>query len=123
MMGEQPTDYCEPAAQPREKPNGKALWLPVALALIAPIGLFLVGWGATAARIDALAQDIEANERAIASSPSTYVPRFEIDAKLGALQMQMEAVQADVEELKKQSERQTAEIIRRIERLDQRRTQ
>ena len=42
----------------------------------------------------------------------------EIDAKLQTIQVQIGAVQATQEVIKEQSERQTAEIIRRIERLD-----
>ena len=41
-----------------------------------------------------------------------------IDAKLDNIQLQVGAVQANVEALKEQSERQTAQIIRRIERMD-----
>lgn len=96
--------------------------LPAAVALIVPTASFLVMWGTITNKIDANAEDIEKNGAAIASTPSTFVPRRELDAKLENIQIQIGQVQANVEELREQSERQTAEIIRKIERVaDERR--
>ena len=75
--------------------------------------------GGMSNRIDVNAQEIEKNGDAISTTPSTFVPRAELDAKLDNIQLQVGHVQANVEALKEQSERQTAEIIRRIEAASQ----
>ena len=68
--------------------------------------------------IDVLAQDVEDNGVAISTTPLTFVPRAELDAKLETINVKISSVQARLEENSEQSERQTAEIIRRIERMD-----
>ncbi len=91
--------------------NGMRVWAGVALAFI----LALSGWAYSAGSLSTkVAQNTEKNTE----QTLLYVPRTEIDAKLGNIQLQVESVKEDVGELKEQSVRQTAEIIRRIERLD-----
>ena len=63
-------------------------------------------------------QDIEGNGSAIASIPQIFVPRSEIDAKLETIHVQIQGVRDTQEAIKEQGDRQTAEIIRRIERMD-----
>jgi hypothetical protein len=93
------------------------------LALLVPTIYAVFLGGTMSNRIDVLAQDVEDNGEAISSTPATFVPRNELEAKLENIQLQVGGVQANVEDLKEQSERQTAEIIRRIERLDEPRRQ
>lgn len=116
MGNEQPTDY--PPAPRRQKDCAKFPWIPVGGALLIPLFTVVI-WAVTLGnRLDAVAQDVEDNGKAIATTPSTFVPRNELDAKLENIDTKVNAVQADVTELKRQGEQQTAEIIRRIERMD-----
>lgn len=120
MPATQPSDY---AATPRQQKDCKKFpWAPILVALLVPTAYFLIGIGATTNKLDALAQSqTDTNgelDRMQSDMPEDYVPRREIDAKLNTLQVQVGGVQAQVEELKDQGERQTAEIIRRIERMD-----
>ncbi len=115
-MDQQPTDYGEPVKP--YKPNGRALWLPIVLALLVPTIYAVFLGGTMSNRLDVLGQAEAATRAEFGDLDDSYVPRREIDLKLQTIQLQMEQVAGDVEELKEQSERQTAEIIRRIERLD-----
>ena len=111
----QPTDYVKgkPCA-----PTGKFPWFICVTTLAVPFIMVLIWAVSLGNRLDAVAQDVADNGAAISTTPSTFVPRAEIDAKLQSIQLQVGYVQANVEALKEQSERQTAEIIRRIERAD-----
>jgi len=91
--------------------NGMRVWIGVFLALI----LGLSGWVYSAG---SLSKQVAQNTKKNDEQTQLYVPRTEIDAKLENIQLQVEAVKEDVGELKEQSVRQTAEIIRRIERID-----
>ncbi len=115
----QPADYVrEPARTKSYTPNGRTQWLVIMLALLVPTAGVFVWGGTMSARIDAIAQDTRENGVALSTTPTIFVPRMELNAKLENIQLQVGAVKANVEELKEQSERQTAEIIRRIERID-----
>ncbi len=108
--------------------NRTFLWVSVAallLAFIVPVASGLIWSGNVDGQfkevkslIDVNAQDIEDNGNAISTTPITFVPRGELDAKLNNIQLQVGHVQANVEALKEQSERQTAEIIRKIDRIN-----
>lgn len=116
MGVDQPVDY--PPAPRRQKDCAKFPWLPVVLALLVPTVYAVFLGGAMSNRMDVLAQDVEDNGEAISTTPNTFVPRNELDAKLENIQLQVGSVQANVEDLKEQSERQTAQILRRLERMD-----
>jgi len=91
--------------------NGMRVWLGVGLALI----LALSGWVYSAGSLSSqVAQNTKINDE----QKLLYVPRTEIDAKLENLQLQVGAVEGKVDAAAAQSARQTALIIRRIERLD-----
>jgi hypothetical protein len=98
--------------------NGKPVWLLLLLALAVPTIYAFVGIVLMKGQLNAQEKDIRENSAAIDLTPRTYVPRTEIDAKLETIQVQIGSVQANVDGLKDQGERQTAEIIRRIERID-----
>ena len=132
-MATPPTDYQQ--QPPREvKPSpAKTLWLPIAtliVALVVPT-IYLAIWGGTVNErfigvmglVSANAQDIEKNGEAISTTPSTFVPRAELDAKLDNIQLQVQHTNANVEslngrvrDLAAQSTRDTAAILRSIER-------
>lgn len=116
-MATQPPDYdTHRHTKPSPKP---AWWIPIVVALIVPTLYAVFLGGVLSTRIDANAQDIQDNGRDIADQPRQYVPRSEIDAKLQTIQVQIGSVQASVEAAKEQSERQTAEIIRKLDRLEE----
>ncbi len=98
--------------------NGKSVWLPIVLALAVPTIYAVYLGGTMSNRLDVLAQAAAATQSELGDLDDSYVPRREIDLNLQTIQLQMEQVAGDVEELKEQSERQTQEIIRRIERID-----
>lgn len=102
--------------------RSKPLWFILVLALSVPLGTLLGGgifaWGIITNRVNVNAQDIEKNGAALSTIPSTFIPRGEVNALLETLDFKISTVQAQVLANSEQSERQTAEIIRRIERMD-----
>ncbi len=115
-MPKQPTDYDNVAPCP---PKAKFPWAIVGTAMAVPMGSMLIWGGMLTANYTALAQDVAANGAAISTTPTTFVPRGEINAKLETLDLKVSTVQATVDANAEQSERQTAQIIRRIERIGQ----
>ncbi len=92
--------------------NGLRVWIGVAFALI----LAASGWVYSAGSLSAkVAQNTKINDE----QTLRYVPRNEIDVKLENIELQVGSVQKSVDAYAAQSERQTQEIIRRIERLPQ----
>ena len=115
MAATAPSDYQQ-RPPPQTKPSiAKTTWIPLIAAFLVPTIYVVWIGGGMSNRLDAIAQDVQDNGAAISTTPSTFVPRAELDAKLDNIQLQIGHVQANVEALKEQSERQTAEIIRRIE--------
>ena len=132
MAATAPSDYQQrPSTQTKPTP-AKTIWLPIAtfaVAIIVPT-IYVAIWGGKVEEkftnvvglINANAQDIEKNGAAISTTPSTFVPRAELDAKLDNIQLQVkhtnenvESLEERVKDLAAQGERQTAEIIRRID--------
>jgi hypothetical protein len=94
------------------------MWSQYLSILLVPAAYALIAWGAVDNKMEHLAQADIDTQADIERFEGRYVPRTEIDAKLQTIQVQVGAVQANVEDLKEQSERQTAEIIRRLETMD-----
>jgi len=110
--------------------QAKPLWLPVLLALVVAMvpaigALYVMG-----NRIDVNAQDIESNGEALASTPTVFIPRNELNVNLRYIELQVESVKTDVGELKTQvgelkdqSARQTDQILRELQQIQDGRLQ
>ena len=110
----------QPAQPPTSTParglNGR--WLPIVLALVVPTTFVVGTFFVSAYRIDANADDIEENGRALSTLPTTFVPREEIALKLQILELQVEAVQTSVNVAAKDSTQRDAHIIELIKDMD-----
>jgi len=100
------------------QPNGFRVWVGVASALVLALSGWVYSAGSLSTQVFQNIKDIEENSEVISSTPELFVPRNEISVKFRNLELQIEAVQISVDANAEQSERQTAEIIRRIERID-----
>ena len=122
-MATPPTDYQQRPPQPKPAPTAtKTLWIPLAAAFLVPTIYVVWLGGGMSNRLDALAQDVEDNGVALSTTPSTFIPRPELDAKLENIRLEVkhtndkvQSLDERVKELSKQGERQTAAIIRSIE--------
>jgi len=114
-MATPPTDY--PPRPAPDKTGARFPWLPIVLALLVPT-VYAVWLGDTMSnRLDVLAQDVEDNGVAISTTPSTFVPRPELNAMFETINVKISNVQVRLEENSQQSERQTAQILRSLDRL------
>ncbi len=96
--------------------NGR--WLPVVLALVVPVALVIGSFFVSAYRIDANADDIQENGKALSTLPTTFVPRNEIELQYEKLELQVEAVQTSVNVAAKEATQRDAHIIELIKDMD-----
>ena len=106
----------KPNSAPARGLNGR--WLPIVLALVVPTTFVVGAFFVSAYRIDANADGIKKNGKALSTLPATFVPREEIALKLQILELQVEAVQTSVNVAAKDATRQNAHIIDLIKDID-----